>query len=369
MGSGVCLALLLIEFGFLRLMLGLHGLREATGVFEYDATRGWRFRPGAVGVHSDLDFQVHYRINSDGLRDVEHPREKSLGTIRVLAVGDSFTEGLGVEAEETFAKRLEPLLTGQLGRSVEIINAGIRGTSTDQQYLYLSQQGMSFHPDLVLLAFVRGDEDNTPNAGYMGSRNYFKPYFRLNGESLELQGVPVPLPDDGAIARDALEPVKRILRPLAIYRLVQSVVLGSRARPLLVRLGIVKKVVPSSAELEIGDQLTFGEDAWRVEEQLLRRMKETASTSGAGFAIFLAVGSTKYADKLREVTGRLAIPFMDVSNQSAFADGVARGALLLPHDGHWNKRGHLLAAEILSPFVAQQIAHTRETLVSATDQH
>lgn len=350
--GAACLELLLRGY------FGCNGATEVVSIFQHDPRWGWRFRPGAQGIHSDLDFRVTYRINSKGLRDSEHGYEKSPGCRRILVLGDSFTEGYGVEAEQAYPSRLGEVLRAA-GKNVEVINAGLRGTSTDQHLLYLLDEGLKYQPDLVLLSFVRGDENNTPVAGYMGARVYFKPYFRLAEQGLELAGTPVPQPDVSSIHNDKLEPLKKMLRPLALYRWLQVQVLAGDWRARLASAGILKKSSPTKAEQAQWAELVYGEEAWQVTAAILRAMKESTEAQGGQFAVFLAAGSTDYARQLDGLARAAGIAFLDVANTAQFHAGVAQGTLRLRHDGHWNARGHGEAAALLSPFVSRLLLEAR----------
>ena len=116
------------------------------------------FVPGARGRHKTLEFDVAYAINSLGLREREIPREKPPGSRRILMLGDSFTEGNGVEAHDTFSSRLQVLLDGtaRIG-SWEVINAGVGSYSPVLEYLYLKDRGLELQPDLVILNFDLSD--------------------------------------------------------------------------------------------------------------------------------------------------------------------------------------------------------------------
>lgn len=50
-------------------------------------------------------------------------------TIRIVALGDSLTAGLGLAADETFPARLEARLK-ERGHDVEVVNAGVSGDTT-----------------------------------------------------------------------------------------------------------------------------------------------------------------------------------------------------------------------------------------------
>lgn len=152
--------------------------------YHYDPILGWRNRPGAEGTFKIPDSVTSVAINSQGLRDREHRFEK-LGQFRLLALGDSFTWGFGVEQNERFTDKLQSLV----GDHVEVINAGVTGWGTDQELLYWTHEGYQYHPDLVLVAFGTEDIVNNTHSVQYG---YPKPYFRLRENQLVLLNTPVP---------------------------------------------------------------------------------------------------------------------------------------------------------------------------------
>lgn len=129
------------------------------GLFRASATRSFEHKPGFRGKDR---FGHPIRINSRGLRDQEHAVPKPPKTFRILALGDSVTFGDGVRGEETFSEELERRLSARLsaeGRSAEVLNAGVRGYNTLQQYLLLQETGEEHEPDLVLVGFVLNDAE------------------------------------------------------------------------------------------------------------------------------------------------------------------------------------------------------------------
>lgn len=346
----VCFMLLVILAlveGGLRLA-GMHGLRDPA-MFDYDEVLGWRFRPGAVEIMSGFTFRAEYRINSKGLRDAEYDYPKPPETSRILVLGDSFAEGYRIAAEESFGERLESALNGQ-GRRTEVINAGVRGLSTDQEYLFLKDEGLKYAPDLVLIAFVAGDENDTPMAGRMGATRYFKPHFELRGVELVLRGVPVPRSDASAIRLDRLEPLKARLRHLALYSLTQTAATSESLGGLLKRLGLAKEISPVS-EIDLPRPST--EASWAVERRVLEEMNREVLNADGRLALFLASGDASYHERLDTICRDLQIPYFDVANHPDFAR-YASGELHSHRDMHWNAAGHRLAAELLLDFVLEQ---------------
>ena len=66
-------------------------------------------------------------------------RKKLPGTRRILMLGDSFTEGDGVEYGETFSARLQAMLDSTvLPERWEVINAGVGSYAPLVEYLYLT---------------------------------------------------------------------------------------------------------------------------------------------------------------------------------------------------------------------------------------
>lgn len=111
-----------------------------------------RFIPGATGRYKTTEFDVTYRINRLGLRDRDVPLRKAEGTRRILMLGDSFTEGDGVEYEETFSARLQAMLdTAGLAPRWEVVNAGVGSYAPLVEFLYLMRGGLALDPDLVVL--------------------------------------------------------------------------------------------------------------------------------------------------------------------------------------------------------------------------
>ena len=73
-----------------------------------------------------------------------------------MAVGDSFTFGMGVNIEETFSKQLKALLNIRDKRA-EVINCGVIGYLMWQNFEVLKHKVRPFHPDVVILAVFLND--------------------------------------------------------------------------------------------------------------------------------------------------------------------------------------------------------------------
>src|SRR5207344_2701442 len=90
-----------------------------------------------------------------GLRGPEVTAKRP-GELRILALGDSFTYGYGVQDAETYPAVLEALLR-ERGHDVSVLNAGVPGYSTDQSYAYFLGAGLDLEPDVVIVGIHCSD--------------------------------------------------------------------------------------------------------------------------------------------------------------------------------------------------------------------
>jgi hypothetical protein len=154
--------------------------------YQPDEVRGYSLWPGAEGRYR-REGTAYVRINSDGLRDREHAKEKPPHTLRIAVVGDSYAEAFQVEREQTFWYALErdlrvcPALKGE---NVEVINFGVSGYGTAQELLTLREKVWDYAPDVVLLA-VTTNNDVLDNSRALKVTDEI-PYFVREGEGLRL---------------------------------------------------------------------------------------------------------------------------------------------------------------------------------------
>jgi len=118
-----------------------------------------RLRPNTVFYHQSLDGRWEYRINSDGFRmDKDVSVKRPVNHIRVMMLGDSHTQGMEVNQDETFSS----LLNGRSckEKQLEIINTGISGSGTSEHLVLLMELGKKYKPDYIIEAFYPNDLDN-----------------------------------------------------------------------------------------------------------------------------------------------------------------------------------------------------------------
>ncbi len=169
-------------------MLDLRFLRDGARpgyafVYRYDAALGWAPVPNASAAFTGSR-TVEVRNNSVGLRDIEHDRG---GRPKILFIGDSFTWGFDVEAKDRFTEILRARMS-----QADIVNAGVPGYGTDQEYLLLEKLWDRVAPDVVVLMYC-SDNDRSDNSTNMRYDGYYKPYLVQTPDGGgEFRGQPVP---------------------------------------------------------------------------------------------------------------------------------------------------------------------------------
>jgi lysophospholipase L1-like esterase len=111
----------------------------------------YRQRPSYHGSFGGIEVST----NEFGLRDEPIPPKRP-SEFRILILGDSVTFGWGVPQDQTYPAQLQKNLK-KYPKNFRVINAGVSGYNTVQEYAYLNNGGLSLRPDLILLMYTSND--------------------------------------------------------------------------------------------------------------------------------------------------------------------------------------------------------------------
>jgi lysophospholipase L1-like esterase len=162
LGFSALFGLLLAEFA-VRLARPQPVMIVSKGLYEADPPRRYRLAPGFEGrITNRVEFDTPVTMNRAGLRGPEIG-PKAAGTLRILALGDSFTFGVGARQEESYPARLQEILRAR-GVRAEVLNAGAPGYGVPDEAAWFAQWGRPLDPDaLVIAVFVGNDlQDAAP---------------------------------------------------------------------------------------------------------------------------------------------------------------------------------------------------------------
>ena len=126
-------------------------------------TRGygvWAGVPGSMLVcESEPDgFAIEHRYNRYGFRGGDFP-EEPVSDVRVVCIGDSFTEGIGVEEDEAWPSVLSRLAEKD---QWEVLNLGDSGSQPDRYALITARVAVPLKPTDCVLCIIPPDLRDGP---------------------------------------------------------------------------------------------------------------------------------------------------------------------------------------------------------------
>lgn len=122
------------------------------GYFISNEFYGYELAKNFKGSYYQPEFTISIDTNSDGLRDFGHAGIDD--SFKILALGDSFTFGVGVELNDSYLSLLERMLNDNTkGKRYSIIKAGVIGYSIYNERVYLEKKGLNYKPNMVIVQF------------------------------------------------------------------------------------------------------------------------------------------------------------------------------------------------------------------------
>lgn len=169
--------ILFVSFGVSLLLIELmvriffpQRIETPQNFYSSDPLLGWKLKPYLRQSFSSPDFLIELIVNGKGFRAPEHNYEKPQDTFRIVGIGDSMLFGFGVNYEDTVLFSLERLLydNNPSAERIEAINLGIPGYNINQYYKILKTEGYRYRPDLVIMFFYQNDWRQDDNYDYAG---------------------------------------------------------------------------------------------------------------------------------------------------------------------------------------------------------
>jgi hypothetical protein len=155
--------------------------------FQYDKHLIWRLNANLAAQKPYAQGQVAgkepftLRFNNNGFRGKKIKKEKREGIQRIMLLGDSYAAGLDYPDDEIFSSILEQKLNNDGGK-FEVINISCPAWGTDQHYIYWKEEGRTYQPDYLIIAFSPNDMREM----------YNKKLVQLNQSEVQVNAVELP---------------------------------------------------------------------------------------------------------------------------------------------------------------------------------
>lgn len=113
----------------------------------------WVHTPNTTISNQKKEFLFSRKVNSLGLSELEISKSKG-SKFRILAIGDSFTEGVGTSYKKSWVKQME---TRWKSKNVQSINAGVGGSDPLYSYALYRDKLIDYQPNIVILTINSSD--------------------------------------------------------------------------------------------------------------------------------------------------------------------------------------------------------------------
>lgn len=325
--------------------------QESFGCYRKSGYLPYEYIPDCVDSISDGRVTFQGRINNIGLRGKNVDRKDKT---RLLLTGDSFVFGYGVSEEDRIGGQLERLLP-----DTEVISAGFLGDAgPDTSYSYLTHQGLSLEPDVMLVALFP----------YNDLSDIQKTQWRVDGTGEILKvAMPDKLVDNDGFLRRKDTPYRyklwlirdSHLAQLLIDRVEMSTKI-IRAK-ISLRLGLVAEAQKQHQKFEQclyqGVCVSGWETARNKTAEIFRRIKhKTDENNITVYAVIIPLkeqvaGEASTKTVFHQLLETAEIDYLDLGEEFR-ASGAEVSKLYLP-DGHFSAVGHRLAAEIIRKWLVE----------------
>jgi len=375
---GLLLPLLMLEVAIRLFGPFLPGNYDTGSMVRRHPTLG-HFHPANTSTWVKTpQFTVRLDFNSMGLRDPRPSVAKTPGVFRILALGDSYVEGAQVQGNQTVSARMEAMLSQKLGRPVEVINGGVFGYGSAQEYLLLDELGLQYQPDLVVLFFCHCNDiaNNNYRLELINGELWraLKPYYDLPDDSDELRLIPPPPPSARTSLRERLRDwslLYNVIETGVVYKLELQ-------NPQEAFNGVDGLEDPTRGKYDAKPTGEW-ERSWRITDRVIEMIRDRAAEAGAPLAI-VQIPEWRMMDRaywqrdankrmveskkggpeapihlMDGIADRLGVPDLDlyqVFRPKVEADGLF--AYHVESDYHWNVQGNQLAAEAVSAFLIER---------------
>jgi len=287
------------------------------------------------------------RTNSQGLRqDDDVSPIKAPNEFRLLALGDSFTFGWGVDVEQTYLHLLK--LRAQRAmqhKKVTFLNAGFGGYGTQEMLAYLQYYGFDFDPDYVVV--------------FMGPNDI---YDNVRSDLYKIS-------DDGTLIRNLNPKKNKILHDsLAVGWLrFHSVLYQIYRTPILNLMVPIRKQVSSWLRPEnrpSKDILEKNVHRTRLTQSLLLKMKNLCNEQGIPFTV-ATVGIEhptlrRFFKNSKKWFAEAGIDFIRVKAIVLEERSRQGNQLIIADDEHYNPQGHKVFTKYFWPHLYQRLIKLTE---------
>jgi hypothetical protein len=276
----------------------------------YDPVYGKRLKSNFHDIRRAPEFEMTFTTNSMGFRGAE-PESESKRTL--LFLGDSFTMGYGVSDGEEYPALIKKKLAEIHGGTYfNVVNTGMAGNGNGRWVKFLGNELGNIEPSLVVFQMLDNDF----------SDNFTEGLFSLD-ESGDLYELP--------LQKSKMRTIQQVVDSI---RLVSNSHLYSFLRERLWYRGLgLNRQQGVNEEVEKDtDELTY--------RLLIEAIEICNEANHSALLLVVDITGDRLA-RLRQIADQYEVPYLEIPGKKD------RPNLYYTVDGHWNKSGHVAAADLI----------------------
>lgn len=288
-------------------------------------------------------FAGNFKLNSQGFKDKEFtPKEK--GGYRIVGLGDSFAFGV-VPYERNYLTLIESELQ-KSHPNLDLLNMGIPGTGPVDYYELLTEEGLAFKPDMVLLSFFIGNDFVGPRRRRLYEYSYMATLFhRAIRVARSYKGplTPAAIVD---YCDDCPTMTEDRFLQVESGRSAKYVKRNKRfARSFEISLSYLEKVQALCKARGINFVVVLIPDEMQINQELQKTVRKKFHSDVDNSQWDITLPNRALASRLT----RLGIETLDLYD--SFVAASAQRRLYRQRDTHWNIAGNHLAASLIAAHI------------------
>jgi hypothetical protein len=295
---------------------------------ERDARLGWKLiAQSGVRKAGPKAPNVSYEIDEHGYKKVNNSKERP--DFSMYFFGDSYTFGEGVSNEDTFTNIIKD---NYLTKEVNVYNAGVGGYGIVQMFQRFVNMKDRIQPgDLIIFTPITNDIKRN-------LKNFFMPYFTKFTNIMNVEDYPYF--ENGVITYRKMEN--------SFYNKLKLSALGARFTGYYVR-SIYNKLIP---------------DTTREAQEIMKIVERETELRGGKFMLFFLpkTGERFSGNYEVDISG---FDYFDIMHFFPADIDTLNKLVLSKSDGHYNRRGHEVAAKAIIDTLVDEKIIDEKYVVSA----
>lgn len=291
-------------------------------------------------------FDVVYETNSEGLRDVE--REMNTSSKRVVALGDSFTEGIGVNTKDRLTNLLEK------ETNTPHLNFGLAGNFGPIQYFTMYKtMAKKYSHEAVLVGILPSNDfiDDDYEVALKVGGNRYKPFLKGNYPTYET------VYHADSIHKSSARPIQ----PHFVYKVLKNFTNSYNMYRYLQVMQRVKAIPDDELldESKIPSYFNFTEQQFNRMRYSIEEIKRLAGDRPVmvysipiekEIRAYREHGKNPLAEKLKAVCDSIDVEYLDLLPKTDTFTEAEYEALFLSCDGHWSEAGNAFAKKHIESY-------------------